>query len=242
MATAARRLLVRRGPTAPGPPLRSLERRRRPPARRSPLRLRDLPLLPRRAQRRALHGTTIALTEVNPLTKAEIKFSETPFEKVSRSRCLMMGRSWSRVGRPGWTNSSGGRHLRKDFASPAAHVGTAWATNELAPMVYPNLEDARRVPPGPRLRRRRLRFCGCIPRSSNVGALGMSLAHGKIKAKYNIDDERAALFEKLALHVGNRAWATGRSAAATSPYLLHASHSVPRHAPWGRLWVTVTCP
>ena len=30
-----------------------------------------------------------------------------------------------------------------------------------------------------------------------VGALGMSLAHGKIKRKYAIDDERAALLDRL---------------------------------------------
>lgn len=33
----------------------------------------------------------------------------------------------------------------------------------------------------------------------HVGAAGMSLAHGKIKAKYGIDDERASLLERLAL-------------------------------------------
>ena len=32
-----------------------------------------------------------------------------------------------------------------------------------------------------------------------VGAFGMSMAHGKIKQKYGIDDERAALMEKLAV-------------------------------------------
>ena len=33
----------------------------------------------------------------------------------------------------------------------------------------------------------------------HVGAFGMSMAHGKIKQKYGIDDERAALMEKLAV-------------------------------------------
>ena len=46
----------------------------------------------------------------------------------------------------------------------------------------------------------------------NVGALGMSLAHGKIKAKYDIDDEREALFEKLATweaRIGDRPFRGG---------------------------------
>ena len=30
-----------------------------------------------------------------------------------------------------------------------------------------------------------------------VGAFGMSMAHGKIKAKYGIEDERAELFERV---------------------------------------------
>ena len=48
----------------------------------------------------------------------------------------------------------------------------------------------------------------------NVGALGMALAHGKVKAKYDIDDEREALFEKLMVwesRVGDRPFRGGES-------------------------------
>ena len=48
----------------------------------------------------------------------------------------------------------------------------------------------------------------------NVGALGMSFAHGKIKKKYGISDERAALYARLdewAQHLKSR-----REAGSTS--------------------------
>ena len=68
----------------------------------------------------------------------------------------------------------------------------------MAPMVYPNLTKTYGEC------RRALSYADDAfgPMDAflikNVGALGMSLAHGKIKAKYGIDDEREALFEKLA--------------------------------------------
>ena len=77
MATAARRLLVRRGPMAPA--LRRLGTTPPPPPAGAALRLFGYAICPfchvvRSAARYT--KTTIALTEVNPLTKAEIKFSE----------------------------------------------------------------------------------------------------------------------------------------------------------------------
>ena len=78
-------------------------------------------------------------------------------------------------------------------------------------MVTQPHEDVWRVPPGLFLCRRRFGSVDAFL-AKNVGALGMSLAHGKIKAKYDIDDERA-LFEKLGMWESE--WGTGRSAAAT---------------------------
>ena len=82
----------------------------------------------------------------------------------------------------------------------------------MAPMVYPNLTKTYGEC------RRALSYADDAfgPMDAflikNVGALGMSLAHGKVKAKYDIDDERAALFEKLGMwesRVGDRPFRGG---------------------------------
>ncbi len=139
-------------------------------------------------------GTTIALTEVNPLTKAEIKFS-TEHRKVpiavfdDGSVIVESAAIVDELLRR--------RPPSEDFASPAARTWAAWATGELAPMVYPNITKTFGEC------RRALAYAdeafGPVDAFlvKHVGALGMSLAHGKIKKKYNIEDERAALFDKL---------------------------------------------
>ena len=71
MLTAARRLLARRGPTAPATARLARDRPPPPPAGVRSASSATMPLLPRRVQRRAYTKTTIALTEVNPLTKAK---------------------------------------------------------------------------------------------------------------------------------------------------------------------------
>ena len=121
MATAARRLLVRRGPTAPA--LRRLGTAPPPPPAGATLRLFGYAICPfchavRSAARYT--KTPLALTEVNPLTKAEIKFSET--HKKVPIAVLTTGRSSSSPRRL-WTNSSGGRHLGRFLIKIRAQVG-----------------------------------------------------------------------------------------------------------------------
>ena len=139
--------------------------------------------------------TPLALTEVNPLTKAEIKFS-TMHRKVpiavfdDGSIVVESAAIVDELLRRSPPSS-------EDFSSKSARTWAAWATNELAPTVYPNItstySDCRRA----------LAYAdgafGSVDAFliKNVGALGLSLAHGKVKAKYDIDDEREALFEKL---------------------------------------------
>ena len=194
MQTAVRRLLARRGPA---PALRRLGTTPPPPPAGAALRLFGYAICPfchvvRSAARYT--KTTIALTEVNPLTKAEIKFSEkhrkVPIAVFDDGSIVV--ESMKIVD----------ELLRRsppseDFSSKSARKWAAWATNELAPTVYPNItstySDCRRA----------LAYAdgafGSVDAFliKNVGALGMSLAHGKVKAKYDIDDEREALFEKL---------------------------------------------
>ena len=138
--------------------------------------------------------TTIALTEVNPLTKAEIKFStehrKVPIAVFDDGSIIVESAAivdeLLRRSPPS-----------EEFASPSARKWAAWATSDLAPMVYPNITKTYGEC------RRALAYAddafGPVDAFlvKHVGALGMSLAHGKIKKKYNIEDERAALFEKL---------------------------------------------
>jgi len=199
MATAARRLLVRRGPT------RRLGTAPPPPPAGAALRL--FGYFVRSAARYT--KTTIALTEVNPLTKAEIKFSEThrkvPIAVFDDGSIVVESAAivdeLLRRSPPS-----------EDFASESARTWAAWATHELAPMVYPNLTKTYGEC------RRALSYAdGAFgPMDAllikHVGALGMSLAHGKIKRKYGIEDERAALFEKLATweaRIGDRPFRGG---------------------------------
>ena len=212
MATAARRLLVRRGPTAPA--LRRLGTTPPPPPDGATLRLFGYAICPfchfvRSAARYT--KTPLALTEVNPLTKAEIKFS-TKHRKVpiavfdDGSVVVESAAIVDELLRR--------RPPSEDFASPSARTWAAWATGELAPMVYPNITKSYGEC------RRALSYADDAfgPMDAflikNVGALGMSLAHGKVKAKYNIDDEREALFEKLGMwesRVGDRPFRGGES-------------------------------
>eukprot|EP00633_Aureoumbra_lagunensis_P008339 CAMPEP_0197314726 /NCGR_PEP_ID=MMETSP0891-20130614/34927_1 /TAXON_ID=44058 ORGANISM="Aureoumbra lagunensis, Strain CCMP1510" /NCGR_SAMPLE_ID=MMETSP0891 /ASSEMBLY_ACC=CAM_ASM_000534 /LENGTH=156 /DNA_ID=CAMNT_0042803295 /DNA_START=247 /DNA_END=717 /DNA_ORIENTATION=+ len=83
------------------------------------------------------------------------------------------------------------------FASAEAKKWADWASKDLAVYMYPNITRS---------------FTECRSALAyadesfsplqaflikNIGALGMSMAHGSIKKKYNISDERTALFEKL---------------------------------------------
>ena len=183
MATAVRRLLS------------AGSARRRPPG--AALRLFGYAICPfchvvRSAARYT--KTTLALTEVNPLTKAEIKFS-TEHRKVPIAV----------------------------FDDGSIVVESAAIVDEAPPAVAPRPKTSRRRP---RARGRPGRPASWRPWSTrtslphmasaarrwptpttpsalstrsdrHVGALGMSMAHGKIKKKYGIEDERAALFEKL---------------------------------------------
>lgn len=141
-------------------------------------------------------GTPLALTEVNPLTKAEIAFSKAhrkvPIAVFADGQVVVESQAIVEelLRRRPPANDA--------FAAPKARQWAKWAATDLAPMVYPNITrsfgDCRRALEytegafGP--------LDAFLVR--NVGALGMSLAHGKIKKKYGIADERAALFEKLA--------------------------------------------
>ena len=210
MATAARRLLVRRGQTAPA--LRRLSTTPPPPPAGATLRLFGYAICPfchvvRSAARYT--RTTIALTEVNPLTKAEIKFS-TEHRKVP---IAVFDDGSVIVESAAIVDELLKRSPpSEDFASPAARTWAAWATSDLAPMVYPNITKTYGEC------RRALAYAdeafGPVDAFlvKHVGALGMSLAHGKIKKKYNIEDERAALFEKLMVwesRVGDRPFRGG---------------------------------
>ena len=211
MQTAVRRLLARHGPTAPA--LRRLGTTPPPPPAGATLRLFGYAICPfchvvRSAARYT--KTPLALTEVNPLTKAEIKFSEThrkvPIAVFDDGSIVVESAAIvDELLRRSPPSS-------EDFASESARTWAAWATHELAPMVYPNITKNYKEC------RLALAYAdgafGPVDAFliKHVGALGMSLAHGKIKRKYGIEDERAALFEKLATweaRIGDRPFRGG---------------------------------
>ena len=152
---------------------------------------------------------TIALTEVNPLTKAEIKFSpkhrKVPIAVFDDGSVIVESAAIV-------DELLRRRPPSEDFASPSARTWAAWATSDLAPMVYPNITKTYGEC------RQALAYAdeafGPVDAFlvKHVGALGMSLAHGKIKKKYDIEDERAALFEKLMMweaRIGERPFRGG---------------------------------
>ena len=138
----------------------------------------------------------LAYTEVNPLTKAEIGFSKdhrkVPIAVMDDGAVVVESAAIvDEVLRRSPPASEA-------FAGAEAREWSAWALRELAVMMYPNITrtygeckvalayaDAAFSPANAFL-------------VKHVGAFGMSMAHGKIKQKYGIVDERAALMERLA--------------------------------------------
>jgi microsomal prostaglandin-E synthase 2 len=89
--------------------------------------------------------------------------------------------------------------LNSSFSNAEAKHWETWSTERLAILMYPNMtrsyKDCREL----------LSYYSSVKGVGivdaflvqNVGALGMTLAHGKIKKKYGLTDERAALWTAL---------------------------------------------
>lgn len=156
--------------------------------------------------------------DVNPLTKAEIKFSpdyrKVPIARLGEEVVIDSSVIVSKI-----TELLRAAHVvpAKEldaFFSPEATRWAEWADMELAVLLFPNITRTfgesyqafsyvQNVP-----------HFSMLDKISNqwVGATAMWAAQGKIKKKYNITDERAALFAALkdwSSEVGDKPFLSG---------------------------------
>ena len=146
-------------------------------------------------------GLPFQTVEVNPLTKAQIGWSKAwrkvPIAvfadgEVVHDSSAIVDAILARAP----PDDDGARAA---FASADARRWSAWATDELALYMYPNMTRTFAES------RAALAYASSARGFSGldaflvqtVGALGMSFAHSKIKQKYGIDDERAALWARV---------------------------------------------
>jgi len=156
-----------------------------------------------------LYEVPYETVDVNPLTKKEIKFSpdyrkvpisvlSTPEggeEQVNDSP-IIAATLLDRLEASGAIPTAEAAHFR----SPAALEWAAWSDKELAVLLFPNITRSfsesyqafgyvQDVP-----------HFSLLDKASNqlIGAFAMWMAQGKIKKKYKIDDERAAVYAALA--------------------------------------------
>lgn len=142
------------------------------------------------------------VTEVDPLTRSQIKFSKE-YKKVpiatfggADSQVLVTG-STEIVDKVLQYAEMPPSIDKEHFLSKEALEWTKWCDDEFAVTVYPNI--TRSVGECWHTLKY-LHSCGefSAPRAyltRALGAVGMAMAHGKIKKKYNMADERQALYD-----------------------------------------------
>ncbi|CAM9727034.1 unnamed protein product [Phaeothamnion confervicola] len=191
-----------------------------------------------------------SVVEVNPLTKKEIAFSKD-YRKVPIVQMrgdtltdspLIIEALLQRLGETSAVPASD----LEAFASPEARRWAEWADKQLAVLLFPNITRnfsesyqafgyVWSVP-----------TFGLADKAANqvLGATAMWAAQGKLKKKYGIDDERAALFAALtkwsaALDGGDGGDGGGQPfAGGDRPHLgdvavfgcIHAIHGLDTHA------------
>ena len=138
--------------------------------------------------------------EVNPLTKSQLGWSKE-YKKVPVAvfQDGEVVNDSAQIMDAVLARSNGGGDANASFAGPEAMRWSSWAKDSLAVNMYPNMTRSFAEC------RDTLAYFSDTPGISpldallvqTVGALGMSFAHGKIKQKYGIEDERAALAARL---------------------------------------------
>ncbi|KAG8460570.1 hypothetical protein KFE25_011345 [Diacronema lutheri] len=154
-----------------------------------------------------------ATVDVNPLTKAELKFS-ADYKKVpvltAASPDLQLNDSADILAHVlTQLKEAGALPERAAFDSPEAQRWSAWVDKQLAVYIYPNITRSFHESQQAFAYVEDVPHFSALDKLANryVGALAMVFAQGKIKKKYNIVDERAEMFAKLrewSVEVGDR--------------------------------------
>lgn len=148
-------------------------------------------------------GIPYKVTEVNPLTKKEIKFSQD-YRKVPIVRMggelfkdspIIIGELISRLRDAGFMSDE--EHAK--FCSADAEKWAEWADKQLAVLLFPNLTRNFSESYQAFSYVQDVETFSMMDKASNqlIGSAAMWAAQGKIKKKYNIDDEREALFSAI---------------------------------------------
>lgn len=136
--------------------------------------------------------------EVNPLSKAEIKFSEkyrkVPIAMVDGQQVNDSTEIMSLL-----AERSGDAAVKEAMADPETAKWLQWCDKELAVLLFPNItrsmgeswEAFRYISEVPTF------GAGAKAANQFAGSVAMRLANGKLKKKYNITDERKQLLETV---------------------------------------------
>ena len=158
--------------------------------------------------------------DVNPLTKAEIKFSpdyrKVPIARIGEEVVIDSSVIVGKITELLRASHVASAKELDAFFSPEATRWAEWADMELAVLLFPNITRTfgesyqafsyvKGVP-----------HFSMLDKISNqwIGATAMWAAQGKIKKKYNITDERAALFAALkdwSSEVGEKPFLSGNT-------------------------------
>ena len=158
--------------------------------------------------------------DVNPLTKAEIKFSpdyrKVPIARIGEEVVIDSSVIVGKIAELLRAAHVAPAKELDAFFSPEATRWAEWADMELAVLLFPNITRTfgesyqafsyvKDVP-----------HFSMLDKISNqwIGATAMWAAQGKIKKKYNITDERAALFAALkdwSSEVGEKPFLSGNT-------------------------------
>jgi len=170
-------------------------------------------------------------TEVNPISKAEIKFSKdyrkVPIamvngEQVNDSSAIMASIVEELA------TARGEASLRESLSDPEVAKWLTWVDKELAVLLFPNITRSFGES------HQAFSYISDVPSFSAgqkianrfAGSLAMWLANGKLKKKYNITDERAQLLHTV------KAWT---DAVGAGPFLKGEALTMPDIAVYGVL-------
>jgi len=179
-------------------------------------------------------GLPYSTVEVNPLSKAELKFSadykKVPIAKIDGEQVNgSMEILTALIGKGGGLSSNGlSSALTDALKSPETSRWLEWCDKELAVLLFPNITRSMgeswqafnyilEVPSF---------GLGAKVGNQLAGSLAMWLANGKIKKKYNITDERKQLAETVQVWV---------DAVGEGPFLHGKEISLPDVAVYGVL-------